>query len=94
MSVRAYRVKNINFANGESFNLWHDEKLMEFFEENGFYETLNEGTGLTELLIETLQEAVDKAKELELDEYQVKALKKDIKWGKKEGWEYVRYYCF
>ena len=46
MSVRAYRINKIDFDKSETFNLWHDEKLVKFFdEEYGFFETMNEGTG-------------------------------------------------
>lgn len=91
MSVRAYRVNKIDHEPYSTFNLWHDDKLMEFFDrEYGFYERLNgDGDGLAELPIEALEGAlslpfVDK----ELRE----ALTKDIEACRNQG--YVTYYCY
>ena len=82
MSVRAHRIKKIDYSNAESFNLWHDTKLVEFLDkEGGFYETLTEGSGIAEVPTEVLKKAVKKAKELELEDWQVKQLKEDIEWG-------------
>lgn len=96
MSVRAYRVKSIDFVSPSSFNLWHGDKLMEFFgDEHGFYEPLTMNSmGITELPIEALEEAIQKAEELELDEDTIKALKADIEAAKAEDNDWVRYYCF
>jgi len=90
MSVRAYRVIKIEHAQPDTFNLWHDDKLAEFFDtEYGFYETLNEGTGLTSLPIEALERALV---QVPMDEELKEALKKDIEACRDEG--HVRYYCF
>ena len=90
MSVRAYRVIEIKHEPADSFNLWHDEELVEFFDTHyGFYDTLNEGSGITELPVEALEEAI---KELKLDDDVVQALKRDIEAGKDTG--YVSYYCY
>lgn len=93
MSIRAHRVKKIIYT-GERFNLWYDEKLVEFFEGYGFFETLSEGSGITELPTEALKEAVAKAKELGLTKEVVKQLEEDARWGDKYNSGYVRYYCF
>ena len=92
MSVRAYRVIKIEYARPNTFNLYHDGKLVNFFDsEYGFFETLNEGTGLTELPIEALERALA---EVPMDEELREALKKDIEVCREEGEDYVRYYCF
>jgi hypothetical protein len=92
MSVRAYRVIKIEHAQPNTFNLWHDDKLVEFFDnEYGFYETLNEGTGLAELPIEALERALT---EVPMDEELKEALQKDIEACREEGESYVRYYCY
>ena len=94
MSVRAHRVKKIEYA-GESFNLWHDKKLIDFFDRYyGFFETLVEGIGITELSTEALKIAIKKAKQLGLKKQQVEQLKKDAKWGDKYNCGWVSYYCF
>ncbi|MCD6390913.1 MAG: hypothetical protein J7L92_02810 [Dehalococcoidia bacterium] len=83
MSVRAYRVIKIEHAQPNTFNLWHDDKLVEFLDkEYGFFEGLNESGGLTEVPIEALKRALKEA------------LTKDIEACCKEGEEYVQYYCF
>lgn len=94
MSVRAYRVNKIETEEGNSFNLCYDEKLMAFLEENGIYDTLVEGNGITEVPVEVLQVAIDNAKELDLDEGHIKMLKADIAWAKDHDEGYVQYYCY
>jgi len=91
MSVRAYRVKKIDYVTPNSFNLWHDDELVKFFDEKyGLYESLTEAEGLTYLPVEALERAIV---ELDLEDYIVEVLKKDIKAGKaNNGW--VQYYCF
>lgn len=93
MSVRAYRINKIDYENDSSFNLWHDEKLMNFLDENyGCYDTLIEGTGIMDLQVEALEKALENKTELNLDKWIVKMLKKDIKWAKEKG-GYIQYYC-
>ena len=91
MSVRAYRVTKIEHEEGSTFNLWHDDKLMDFLDkEYGFYEGLtNDGTGLVELQIEALQEALEK---VEMDNELKEAIQKDIEACQDDG--YVTYYCY
>ena len=94
MSVRAYRVIKIECAQPNSFNLWHDDKLVNFLDrEYGFFEGMNEGGGLTEVPVEGLREALANP-ELELDEYIIEALKRDIEAADQEGDEYIQYYCY
>lgn len=90
MSVRAYRVNKIDHQEANTFNLWHDDKLIDFLDsEYGFYEGLTgNGTGLVELPIEALEEAI---KKLELDDDLVNALKRDIE-ACESG--YITYYCY
>jgi hypothetical protein len=43
MSIRAYRVIKMGYAQPNFFNLWHDDKLVNFFDRNyGFLEGMNE----------------------------------------------------
>ena len=90
MSVRAYRVIEIRQEQADTFNLWHDEKLVEFLDSQyGFFETLHQGTGLTELRVEALEHALS---EVPMDEEVKQALQKDIEACGDNG--YVVYYCY
>lgn len=90
MSVRAYRVNKIDYEEYNSFNLWHDNELVDFLDrEYGLYEGMSDGTGLVELPVEALEEAI---KKLTLDDELVKALKRDIETCRESG--YVTYYCY
>lgn len=95
MSVRAYRVKKIDSAESDTFNLWHDEKLV------AFLHILDEGRGLNsdccglvEIPVSDLKNAAEKADELNLDEETVKRLNEDIKIAEEMREDYLTYYCF
>ena len=90
MSVRAYRVNKIEHEESDTFNLWHDDKLVDFLDrEYGFFERLSDGTGLVEVPIEALKEALEK---VEMDDELKEAIKRDIEARRDDG--YVTYYCF
>ena len=90
MSVRAYRVNKIEHEESDTFNLWHDDKLVDFLDrEYGFFERLSDGTGLVEVPIEALKEALEK---VEMDDELKEAIKQDIEARRDDG--YVTYYCF
>ena len=91
MSVRAYRVIKVEHEPVDTFNLWHDDKLMDFLDrEYGFYEGLtSDGKGLVELQIEALQEALEK---VEMDNELKEAIRKDIEACRDDG--YITYYCY
>ena len=95
MSVRAYRVIEIKFADS-SFNVSHDRKLIEFIEtEAGFYSYLNSyGSGEVDVPLKVLRKAVRMASELDLTEDTVKQLKEDIIFAKTNKDESVTYSCF
>jgi hypothetical protein len=97
MSVIARRIIEIKIETEyNSFNHWHDRKLMDFLDtEANFYSGLtNDGTGVAEASVEVLENAVSKAVELELDTDTVANLKKDIAWAKEHKEEFVEYYCY
>jgi hypothetical protein len=97
MSVNAYRIIEIKLETEyNSFNLWHDGKLVDFLNaELDFFRGLTaDGTGLAEVSVEVLEDAVFKAAELELDEDVIANLKKDIAWAKENNEEFVQYYCY
>jgi len=95
MSVRAYRVKKIDYNKDCSFNLWHNEKLMRFLEGKGIYNGLNQdGCGITSLETETIRKALMDRKELELEDYVIDALEKDLRVAERKGDTWIDYYCF
>jgi hypothetical protein len=94
MSVRAYRVVEIK-TGGESFNLWHDEKVVDWLEnKTSFFNSLNEdGCGLTYLEVDNLKTMLSEIGS-EMDEYARKAIKEDISFAEQQGDSYVQYYCY
>ena len=97
MSVIARRIIEIKIETEyNSFNLWHDRKLMDFLDsEADFFSQLTaDGTGVSEASVEVLEKAVSMAIELELDDDTVTNLKKDIAWAKANDQEFVQYDCY
>jgi len=97
MSVRAHRIIEIKTEDDySSFNLWHDRKLVDFLdgEANLFSSLSTDGTGVTEVSVETLEKVVNQAGKLGIDADTMESLKKDIAWAKSQDMEYVQYYCY
>jgi hypothetical protein len=102
MSVRAYRVNKIDMAEGCTFNLWHNQGLMDFFISYGIYNSLNsDGCGMTELPVEVLESAIEgiKSETIETESKEeaedlIKSLQADIDWAKANNTEFVQYECF
>lgn len=92
MSVRSYKINKIDYVEEESFNLWHDTKLMDFLEkEYDFHHYLNEdAVGVTELPVDALKRAIN---ELSLEKELKLQLQKDIDWAEKRKIDYIQYYC-
>lgn len=96
MSVRAYRVITRDVADDSSFNLWHDQKVMDYLEEQPdvHINLTDDGGGTIEIPRSILEVMLKKAKKLELDEYHIKAMKSDIVFAKKHKDDYVLYECY
>jgi hypothetical protein len=97
MSVSANRIIEIKVEESyNSFNLWHDIKLMDFLdtEANFFSRLSDDGAGVSEVSIEILEKAVSMSVELELDADTIANLKKDIAWAKANDQEFVQYDCY
>ena len=97
MSVIARRIIEIKIETEyNSFNLWHYRKLMDFLDTEGdfFSQLTADGTGISEVSVEVLENAISKAVELELDADTVANIKKDIAWAKEHKEEFVEYYCY
>jgi hypothetical protein len=109
MSIRAHKVKIIEYEHFESFNLWHDEELMSILEEcsNFFLRLDNDLCGVTEILDnefvdikEKLEEVIDgleKCKTCQPERKEKADNYKKILTEMEEGIKkegYIRYYCF
>lgn len=91
MSVRAYRVIEIKTEKNESFNLWHDDDLMEWLRANApIDDQLNgDGAGLIEISVEDMGKALS---ELAIKDYRREAIQNDIDASKDTG--FIQYYCY
>jgi len=90
MSVRAYRVKEIDHEQSDSFNLWHDKGLVEFLEKEGCLRQLNDDLGgIMEIPVGVLKEALQK---INMNEETRLSISKDIEICQDTGC--VTYYCF
>lgn len=96
MSVRAYRVIKIERAENPSFNLWHDDRIIDFLDEHEERQVsydLGESGGQIEVSVSTIKKLL-KQKEIQLDEYHIKAFKDDIAFAKSQNDDYILYDCF
>jgi hypothetical protein len=101
MSVRAYRINKIDFEKSETFNLWHDEFVRDFFESEGFFENFSDSGGIGDISVEALKDLsilltkkIEKEENKEYWQSLKKSIDKDIKWAEERDEEYVFYYCF
>ena len=97
MSVRAYKIIEIRHEKGETFNLWHDTKLTDFFKgETGVLDGLNaDGGGIIDILQDDIKNwLMDKRlhKLYDFGEYELAVLRAMLADCGDEG--YVQYYCF
>lgn len=93
MSVRAYRINKIEVEHSPSFNLWHDEKLMDLIG-NELTESLNQDScGITEVRVDTLKSIVSLV-DSKLEPDVIESLKEDIEWADKNNTDWVRYECY
>lgn len=90
MSIGAYRVNQIELG-GETFNLWHDEKVAQYLNDNGHFDSLNaDMCGVMEIPVTTLEAMLEIA-----DDDEVKNnIKIDIAFANENKKEYLLYECF
>ncbi|MEI6153319.1 MAG: hypothetical protein WCQ90_04450 [Deltaproteobacteria bacterium] len=90
MSIGAYRVNEIKL-DGETFNLWHDEKVAQYLNDNGHFDSLNaDMCGVMEISVTSLKAMLKIA-----DNDQVRSnIKIDIAFAKKNKRNYLLYDCF
>lgn len=98
MSVRAYKVEKKILSEQATFNMWHDDKIIDFLITEGDYnpENFSENGGTMELSLETLEKMLEPVymSKLELEDYQVQAIKSDIAFAKAHKDDYVLYECY
>ena len=90
MSIGAYRVNQIELG-GETFNLWHDEKVAEYLDNKGYFEQLNmDLCGFIDIPVTALEAMLEIA-----DDDEVKNnIKIDIAFANENKKEYLLYECF
>lgn len=95
MSVRAYRIEKI--AEGETFNLWHDERVMEIIEENANGLGLasvrlnDDSSGFIGLDLLVISKIISDEK---VEEYVKDAFRADLAWAKKNDKLWIDYNCY
>ncbi len=90
MSIRAHRIEEIKHA-GESFNLWHDEEIVDYLDNEGLLDQLNEDmSGFIEINREDLKNMLAITK----DENARISLQDDMRWAEENEQDTILYYCF
>jgi len=92
MSTRAYKIIKIHQENTSTFNLWHDEKLMEFLLKEEMIEPIL--SGILSISVETLEKVIKKAKKLEIDDETLKMLRKHVETAHNEKEFYIEYLVY
>ena len=89
MSIRAYRINKIEKEEISSFNLWHDEVLMNLLDNAGCLIELGE-SGLIDIPLDVLKEALTV---VDIDNETKEYLKKDVEFAEQNNDDWVSYYC-
>jgi len=94
MSVRAYKIISKEIESEPSFNLWHDDELLDFFEETGEIENkCEEGGGTILISVKAIKKALRTPRLwVGKDDYRFIQLRKDVKGMKVDEW--VEYECW
>lgn len=97
MSVRAYRIIKIERAEQATFNMWHDDKVLDFIKEHNEYDIENnlnnDGGGMFEVSTDCLESLLTQT-EIKLEDYQREAILSDIAFAKENGDDCILYECF
>ena len=98
MSVRAYRVIKKEVAEQATFNVWRDDKIIDFLSKKDMYnpENFSENGGSMGVGVDVLEEMLEleNVKDLGLEDYHIEAIKADIAFAKKYKDDYVLYECY
>jgi len=91
MSIRAYKIIEIKKEENNTFNLWHDEELVEAIHLYGKDQLNIDGCGIVEFDTEELKHSLKFHKWQDKD--QKDKLKQMIQQSKDDG-GFVSYYCY
>src|SRR3990167_4393048 len=107
MGLRAYRINKIVRENMPTINCYHDGQLLDFLTKDGTTSYGEDSLTGFEVDVERMEEAIELIGKGEFDaDYKdysdinevrselVKSLKRDIKWAKKRGDNYIQYDCY
>ncbi len=95
MSTRAYRIIKIERAPEPTFNMSHDQKIVDFIRSNDEYfneNSLNEGNGQVDVSVDTLKALLKSG--IVLEDSQLEAIRADILFAEKNGDDCITYDCF
>lgn len=95
MSIRAYRIEvPAKLAEECSFNLWKDDAIMSYLEDQDSFADRrgDEGTGEIEVGVVALEDLLES--KVEMDAEALKAIRLDIEWAKENKTDYITYECF
>lgn len=92
MSVRAYKIIEIATEDAPTFNLWRDDELMKYLEDEGYDQRNGDGCGIWEFSKTDLEHILSTAKEDKASEETIKIIEQMIEEVGSEG--NVQYYCF
>lgn len=93
MSVRAYKVKKIDTELSDTFNLWHDDELMDIIGSH-INEDLNaDGAGLIWINKNEAEQWIKEAKKQKVSKDTMAKLKAILKDTDNDS-EGIHYYCF
>jgi len=96
MSVRAYRVNNIDRAHNASFNLWSDRAIMDWLRTNThFLDRLNDDAcGTTDVAVDELKRMVKELAGVKDAHEALQLLQEDIAWAETHRNDWIQYDCF
>lgn len=87
MSVRAYRINEIKYEESPTFNMWHNQELVEYLErENGI-----EDTNYFEVSVDSLEKA---HLSVSIDDSTLEMINKDIQWAKNNNEDFIQYLTY
>ena len=92
MAIRAYRVKRIDTESSPTFNVWHEDNIVQYL---GLYEKFDSGGGgLVGTDIENIENMLnDKERGFDIDPQTELALKRDILIEQANNNNYIEWLC-
>lgn len=98
MSIWAYRVNRVEYAEEPSFNIFRDKQLLDMLDEldeDGFLtQSILSGSRMVNVPVQALRKALRSSAKLSLDEKTIRCLKSDITFAESQEQDTVTYDCF